>query len=194
MTDISNESSDIEVTEGDVSTAGIGNNRSSSGMSRRGFDMLANEYFDEEGFSEQLDEEGLGFEHDDEAPEEFSSDRGDEDLMITHKLAISKNLIRRVKDCNFDCPLINAILSGNVQIMEYLLKQGLTCPLTNFKITYALAAGYHIEDISQAMLEILHSAAQACVGDMNQDFPPCQGCRENLRENAISSKQGQKMF
>ncbi len=194
MTDTLNESPDIEVIEGDVSSTGSSNRRSSSRMSRRGFDVSANKYFDEEELSEHHDEECLGFEHDDEAPEDSSSDRSDEDLMITHKLAISKNLIRRVKDRNFDCPLINAILSGNVQIMEYLLKQGLTCPLNNFKITYALSAGYHIEDISQAMLEILHSAAQACVGDMNQDFPPCQGCRENLREKAISSKRGQKLF
>lgn len=116
----------------------------------------------------------------------------DEDVLITKKLAISKELIKRVT--NFDSPFINAILSGNVQILEFLLQQGLSCPLEDFKYSYALAAGYHMEEIAQPMLELLHSAAKACVGDMEQDFPPCQGCREKLREKEIAARTKHKLF
>ncbi len=134
-----------------------------------------------------------------ENSEDVSSDEnGEEDeyaeqeMLITKKLAISNELIKRVTQ--FDSPYINAILSGNVMTLEFLFQQGLSCPLQYFQTSYALAAGYHIEEIARAMLESLHSAAKACLGDMEQDFPPCQGCREKMKENAISARTKHKLF
>ena len=144
----------------------------------------------EEDGEEEREEEYNGDQQQEEEEEEGDDGRT-ESPNIELKLAISKDLTKRVT--NFTSPFINAIISGNVHTLDYLLQQGLSCPLENMNASYALSAGYHIEEIAEAMLEMIHCAAKACMGDVEQEFPPCQGCREKLREQS-NTRGGHKLF
>lgn len=138
-------------------------------------------------------------EEEDENENEEEKDFGSESSMneedydqspsIQLKLEISKELTKRVvhtgnQENPFQSPFVNAIISGNISILEHLITQGLSCPLKDLKISYSLAAGYHDEKTAETMLDIMQSAGKACVGDKTQSFPPCQGCREKMREQS----------
>lgn len=148
-------------------------------------------YLDVDGEEDILAEIQKNGEKDiDEEDENTDDSHSSADLGL--KLAISKELSKRVSE--FSNPFVNAILSGNVHILDYLLQRGLSCPLKNLNISYSLCAGYHMEDIAEAMLEMLHSAAKACMGDVEQEYPPCQGCRAELRKKLHSTRATHKMF
>ena len=128
---------------------------------------------------------------------EFDDEGENRSHYMEMKLKISKELTKRVINLGsdtFTSPFVNAIISGNVGILEHLISQGLSCPLKDLKICYSLAAGYHDEKIAEVMLDMIQSAGKACMGDVTQEFPPCKGCMERIRKEAIASGKSKKFF
>ena len=114
----------------------------------------------------------------------FDNNFYDEDprmVDVETKLLIVEEMRKRKDIKN---PYMNALMSGNCDIIHGLLKQGLFCPLDDFQTLYVMACGYPVEPVAVQMLEMIRSGGAACMGDTDQDYAPCQKHREELRQAA----------
>lgn len=144
-----------------------------------GEDGVHNGFVDDDDDDDDVDGRGVGHDDDDDDNDGGEDDDEFSDVLQT-KLEISADLLDRVKR-EITSPIMSAVISGNLDVLEKLLMSGQFCPMTQFKQTYSLACGYHIEHLALQMTDMLLDAVKACNGDREQPFPPCVSCREKQR-------------
>jgi hypothetical protein len=116
-------------------------------------------------------------------------DDGSEDMEIELKriqlqLAISQDLRQRMELS----PLVNAALSGNTQMLDTLLLQGLFCPKDSLRLLYSICAGFPCETTGFSMLDMIRSSSAACCGDSTSTvYKACQECQLSLSKSSTTS-------
>lgn len=85
-------------------------------------------------------------------------------------------------------PLISCCASGNIDLLDEILEEGLFCPKSNLLLLLNVCAAFPIQDIALRMYDAIKDGAAACSGDPDAGYGPCKYCEPKKKSKSGSRK------
>jgi len=79
-------------------------------------------------------------------------------------------------------PLIGCCASGNIDLLDEILEEGLFCPKSNLLFLLNTCAAYPIQDLAMKMYDAIKEGAAACSGDPDAGYDPCKYCEPKKKK------------
>lgn len=122
--------------------------------------------------------EGSDMEFDEHDGHQFHADNVEVDKLKVHCSEIVLQLLRESEFGGNVNPLLSACASGNSELLDRIISDGLFCAKPFFIQLLYVAAAYPIEQVATDMYVIIKDAVAGCNGAENgSDYSPCLKCR-----------------
>ena len=79
-------------------------------------------------------------------------------------------------------PLIACCASGNIDLLDEILQEGLFCPKSHLLFLFNACAAYPIQDLAMKMYDAIKEGAAACSGDPDAGYDPCKYCEPKKKK------------
>ena len=79
-------------------------------------------------------------------------------------------------------PLIACCASGNVELLDEILQDGLFCPKSHLLFLLNASASFPIQDLATKMYDAIKESAAACSGDPDAGYDPCKSCEPRKKK------------
>jgi len=89
-------------------------------------------------------------------------------------------------------PLISCCASGNIDLLDEILEEGIFCPKSNLLLLLNVCAAFPIQDIALRLYDAIKDAAGACSGDPDAGYGPCKFCEPKKKSKSSRKKKSSK--
>lgn len=73
-------------------------------------------------------------------------------------------------------PLVACCASGNIDLLDEILHDGLFCPKSQLLFLLNVSAAFPIQDLAMKMYDAIKEGAAACSGDPDSGYNACKSC------------------